>query len=97
MGKEFEEQEKDIWTKNLVLLHSLSNIEITKYFNCEPRFIGVYSRENLLRINHAINVINLWWQKSKWTHWVSSLINKNMAVYFDSFGIEYIKATRSIK
>ena len=29
--------------KNLVLLHNLSNIEITKYFNCEPRFIGAYS------------------------------------------------------
>ena len=24
------------------------------------------------------------------THWVSLFINKNLAVYFDSFGIQYI-------
>ena len=28
--------------------------------------------------------------KSKGTHWVSSLIDRNTAVYFDSFEIEYI-------
>ena len=28
-------------------------------------------------------------KKSKGTHWVSSLINRHTAAYFDSFGIEY--------
>ena len=28
--------------------------------------------------------------QNKGTHWVSSFIDKNTAVYFDSFGIEYI-------
>ena len=29
-------------------------------------------------------------EKSKGTHWVSLFIDRNLAVYFDSFGIEYI-------
>ena len=29
------------------------------------------------------------WQKSKGTHWVSLFIDRNTAVCFDSFGIEY--------
>ena len=45
--------------KNLVLRHPLSNIEITKYFNYEPVFIGVFSRDNLPRIKDGAYVINL--------------------------------------
>ena len=30
------------------------------------------------------------WQKSKGTYWVSLLIDRNAAVYFDSFSNEYI-------
>ena len=35
-------------------------------------------------------VINLDDRQSKGIYWVSSFIDKNIAVYFDSFGIEYI-------
>ena len=35
-------------------------------------------------------MINLDDEKSKETHWLSLFINKNTAVYFDSFGVEYI-------
>ena len=35
-------------------------------------------------------VINLDDKKSKGTHWISLFINRNLAVYFDPFGIEYI-------
>ena len=35
-------------------------------------------------------VINLDDKQSKGIHWVSSFIDKNIAMYFDSFGIEYI-------
>ena len=35
-------------------------------------------------------VINLDDKKSKGTHWVSLFVDRNTAVYFDSFGIEYI-------
>ena len=35
-------------------------------------------------------VINLYDKNSKGTHWVSLFIDRNIAVYCDSFGIEYI-------
>ena len=35
-------------------------------------------------------MINLDDKKSKETHWVSLFIDRNTAVYFDSFGTEYI-------
>ena len=35
-------------------------------------------------------VINLYDKKSKGTHWVSLIIDRNTAAYFDSFAIEYI-------
>ena len=73
-----------------VALYPLSNIEITKYFSYEPRFDGVFSRNNLLTIKDGAYVINLDYQKSKGTPWVSLFINRNIVVYFDSFGIEYI-------
>ena len=74
----------------LILLYPLNNIEITNYFNYEPRFNGVFSRNNLPRIKDGAYVINLDDKNSKGTHWVSLFINKNTAVYFDSFEIEYI-------
>ena len=38
----------------------------------------------------GVNVIHLNDKKSKGTHWVSFLIDRNTAVYFHIFGIEYI-------
>ena len=29
-------------------------------------------------------------KNSKGTHWVSLFVHENVAIYFDSFGIEYI-------
>ena len=72
------------------MLHPLSNIKITNYFNDEPRFNGVFSRNNLPRIKDGAHVINLDDKKSKGTHWVSLFINRNIAVYFETSGIEYI-------
>ena len=37
-----------------------------------------------------IYVINFDDKNSKGIHWVSLLIDRNLAAYFDSFGIEYI-------
>ena len=77
-------------SKPLVLLHPLNNIEITNYFNYNPRFNGVFSRNNLPRIKDGAYVINLDYKKSKETHWISLVIDRNIALYFDSFGTEYI-------
>ena len=38
----------------LVLLHPLNSIEITNYFNYEPRFNGTFSRNNLPKIKGGL-------------------------------------------
>ena len=40
------------------MLNPLSNIKVTKYFNCEPRFNGIFSRNNLPGIKDGRYVIN---------------------------------------
>ena len=70
--------------------HILSNIKITKYFNYEPRFIDVFTRDNLPRIKDGAYVINLDGEQSKRKHWASLFIDRNTIAYFDSFIIEYI-------
>ena len=42
------------------------------------------------KINDEAYIINLEDKNSKGTHWVSFFIDKNLATYFDCFGIEYI-------
>ena len=68
----------------------MNNVEITNHFKYEVRINGVFSRNNLPRIKDGAYVINLDDRNSKGTHWVSLFIDKNIAIYFDSFGIEYI-------
>ena len=47
----------------------------------------VFFRDNLPRIKDGSYAINFADEQSKRTHWVSSFIDRNTAVYFDSFGI----------
>ena len=42
-----------------MLPHLLTNFEIQKYYQNEPRFNGVYSRDNLTEIKDEAYVINL--------------------------------------
>ena len=42
-----------------MLPHPLTNFEIQKYYQNEPRFNGVYSRDNLPKIKDGAYVINL--------------------------------------
>ena len=39
--------------------HPLTNFEIRKYYQNEPRFNGDYSRDNLTKIKDGTDVINL--------------------------------------
>ena len=52
----------------LVPLHPLNNIEITNYFNYEPRFNGAFSKHNLPRIKDGAYLINLDSKNSKGIH-----------------------------
>ena len=39
--------------------HPFNNFEIQKYYQKEPKFNGVYSRNNLPKMTDAVFVINL--------------------------------------
>ena len=39
--------------------HPLTSFEIQKYYQNEPRFNGVYSRDNLQKIKNGAYIINL--------------------------------------
>ena len=69
--------------------HPLTNFEIQKYYKNEPRFNGVYSRDNLPKIKDGAYVINLDEYSDIGTHWVA-LYNQKNVTYFDSFGVEHI-------
>ena len=69
--------------------HPLINIEISEYYKNEPRFSGVYSRNNLPnKIKKGAYVINLDEYENTGTHWVSLFVKS--ICYFDSFGVEHI-------
>ena len=70
--------------------HPLTNFEIQKYYQNEPRFNGVYSRDNLPKIKGGIFVINLDKYSNIGTHWVALYVRNNDIAYFDSFGVEHI-------
>ena len=69
--------------------HPLTNFEIQKYFS-EPRFNGVYWKDNLLKITDGAYIINLDEYSDYGTHWVSLYVNNNDVTYFDSFGVEHL-------
>ena len=76
---------------SLLPFHPLTNIEISEYYKNEPRFNGVYSRNNLPnKIKKGAYVINLDEYENTGTHWVSLFVKTNEVIYFDSFGVEHI-------
>ena len=68
------------------MLHPLNNIEITNYFNHEPRFNGTFPRSNIPRINDGAYVKNFSDKNRKRANWFSLFIDRNTSVYFESFG-----------
>ena len=71
--------------------HPLTNFEIQTYYQNEPRFIGVYSRDNLPdKIKDEAYIINLDECYDIGIHWIALYINNKTVTYFDSFGIEHI-------
>ena len=83
--------ESRLWEQNGFSIppHPLTNFEIQKYYKNEPRFNGVYSRDNLLRIKDGAYIINLDEYSDIGTDWVSLWGNNNVT-YFDSFVVEHI-------
>ena len=75
----------------LIPPHPLTNFEIQKYYPNEPRFNGVFSRNNLpLKIEDGAYIINLHEYTDVGTRWIALFCNKNEVVYFGSFGVEHV-------
>ena len=71
--------------------HPLTNFEIQDYYKNEPRFNGVYSRDNLPKtIENGAYVINLDEYADVGTHWIALYCKDNEVIYFDSFGVEHV-------
>ena len=72
--------------------HALTNFEIQEYYQNEPRFNGVFSRDNLgSTVKNGAYVINLDEYHDIGTHWVALYVNNKTIIYFDSFGVEHIR------
>ena len=73
-------------------MHPLRNFEIQEYYQKEPRFNGVFSRDNLPNntIKNGAYVINLDEYHDIGTHWVALYVNNKIVIYFGSFGVEHI-------
>ena len=71
--------------------HPLTNFLISEYYKNEPRFNGVYSRDNLPKtIKKGAYVINLDEYTDTQTHWIALYVKNSRVIYFDSFGAEHI-------
>ena len=71
--------------------HPITTFEIQKSYHDEPKFEGVYSRDNLPnKIKDGAYVINLDKHSDIGTHWIALYVKNNDVTFFDSFGVEHI-------
>ena len=67
--------------------HPVTNFEIQKYYQNEPKFNDAYSRNSLPKIKDRPYVINLDEYESIRTRLIALYLNANNIVYF---GVEHI-------
>ena len=68
----------------------LTNFEMKKCYQNEPRFNGVFSRDNVPKIKDRTYIINLDGYSDIGTHWLALYVHNNDVTYFDSFGEEHV-------
>ena len=73
-----------------MLSHPLTDFEIQKYCENEPKVNGNYSRNNLSKIKDGTYIINLGEYESIGNHWIALYVNDSNVTYFDSIGVEKI-------
>ena len=72
-------------------VHPLSNFEIRRYYQNEPRFNEVYSRDNLpKKTKDGTYIINLDEYADVSIHWTALYCKTNEIVYLSSFGVEHV-------
>ena len=76
--------------------HPLTNFEIQKYYENEPKFNGVYSRNDLSKIKDRPNTVNFDEYESIGTHWIALYVNTKSITYFDSLNSKYSKRNEKI-
>ena len=65
----------------LIPPHPLTNFEIQKYYQNEPRFNGDFSRNNLpKKIKDGAYVINLDENADVGTHWIALFYNRQLFI-----------------
>ena len=73
-----------------MLLHPLTNFEIKRYYQNEPRFNGVFSKDNLpKKIKHGAYIINLHSMQVLVRTGLLYFVKKSETFYLDSFGVEH--------
>ena len=66
----------------LISPHPLINFEIQKYYKNEPRFNGVFSRNNLpKKIKDRAYITNLDKYANVGTHWIALFCKKKMKLF----------------
>ena len=73
--------------------HPVTNFEIQKYYQNEPRVYDVYSRDNWrssAHIKDGTYLKNLDKYSDIRTYWVALYLQNNDVTYFDSSRVEYI-------
>ena len=73
-----------------MLPHCLTNFGIQNYYQDEPKFNGVYSKNNFPEIKDGTYIINLDKFESLWILWIVLCMNAETVAYFDSLGVKYI-------
>ena len=68
----------------------MTNFEIQKYYQNEPIYNGVFSRDDIPKINDGTCAIHLNEYSDIGTHWVALNVCNIDVTYFDSFGVEHI-------
>ena len=82
----------------LMLPHPLTNFERQKYYQNEPSFNGVFSRNNLpKKIKDWAYVINLDEYADVGTHWIALLCNRNDGVEHVPEKIKEFVGNKNIK
>ena len=70
--------------------HPITNFEIQKYYQNEPKFSGVCSRNKSSKIKDEAYIINLDEYESIGTDRITFHVNDSNVFYFDCFGGEHI-------
>ena len=73
-----------------MLPHPLTNFEIQKYYQTEPKVNGLFSRNNLSKIKDGAYVINLDGYKLVGTHWIALFMRGHNVACFYSSRVEHI-------